>query len=140
MSSEEKWEHFVHQADIGIRGIGPTMASAFAMGALALTNVVTDSNTVRASKAISISCTAPDREILFADWINAIIYQMDTFSMLFCEFAVQIKNFSLEAIIKGEEINKNRHHPVVDVKGATYTELKVYQQNEAWIAQCIVDV
>ncbi|KTC84654.1 MULTISPECIES: archease [Legionella] len=138
--TKKKWEHFAHKADIGIRGIGPSLTSAFEMGALALTNVVTDSNTIHATQEICISCSAPDVEILFADWLNAIIYKMDTLNLLFSEFHVQINELSLEALIKGEKLNRLRHQPAVGVKGATYAELKVYQENDTWIAQCIVDV
>ncbi|ARG98718.1 archease [Legionella micdadei] len=136
----KRWEHFIHEADIGIRGIGPTLENAFEMGALALTNAVTDSAIVRPNKEIYISCTAPDKEILFADWLNAIIYKMDTLNMLFSEFHVRIENLKLDATIKGEKVNRTRHQPAVDIKGATYTELRVYQEDNAWIAQCIVDV
>lgn len=136
----KRWEHFIHEADIGIRGTGPTLENAFEMGALALTNAVTDSAIVRPNKEIYISCTAPDKEILFADWLNAIIYKMDTLNMLFSEFHVRIENLKLDATIKGEKVNRTRHQPAVDIKGATYTELRVYQEDNAWIAQCIVDV
>jgi len=34
-----------------------------------------------------------------------------------------------------------RHQPTVEVKGATYTELKVAQDALGqWVAQCVVDV
>jgi len=36
------WEHFGHGADIGVRGIGRTMAEAFEQAAIALTAVITD--------------------------------------------------------------------------------------------------
>jgi hypothetical protein len=36
------WDHFAHDADIGVRGIGPTKAEAFRQAAFALTSVVTD--------------------------------------------------------------------------------------------------
>ena len=40
-----------------------------------------------------------------------------------------------------EEIDIARHQPTVEVKGATYTELKVVQETDAnWLAQCVVDV
>ncbi len=42
MNIEKRWEHFSHEADIGIRGICSTVKSSFEMGAVALTNVVTD--------------------------------------------------------------------------------------------------
>jgi SHS2 domain-containing protein len=140
MKDKNKWEHFTHKADIGIRGFGSTLADAFAMGALALTNIVTDSNKIKANKKVYICCTAPDEEILFADWLNAIIYKMDTLNMLFCEFNIKLEHLNLEATIKGEPIDRNRHQPVVDVKGATYTELKVYKKKGKWVAQCVIDV
>jgi SHS2 domain-containing protein len=34
MEVKTKWEHFTHKADIGIRGLGPSLVDAFAMGAL----------------------------------------------------------------------------------------------------------
>jgi SHS2 domain-containing protein len=34
-----------------------------------------------------------------------------------------------------------RHQPAVEIKGATYTELKVGRtDNGLWFAQCVVDV
>jgi SHS2 domain-containing protein len=37
-----RWEHYEHDADIGVRGYGATRAQAFEQAALALTAVVTD--------------------------------------------------------------------------------------------------
>jgi SHS2 domain-containing protein len=140
LNTKKGWEHFRHEADIGVRGIGPTIEIAFTMGALALTSIVAELDTIKPSHDIFIQCAAPDLEMLFADWLNAIIYEMETRRMLFSQFDVKIHNLKLEAIIKGEEINRSQHLPVVDVKGATYTELKVYKNKNAWIAQCVVDV
>ena len=36
------WEHFPHDADVGVRGFGATAAEAFEQAALALTAVVTN--------------------------------------------------------------------------------------------------
>ena len=36
------WEHFHHVADVGIRGIGPTLGSAFEQAAKAMTAAVTN--------------------------------------------------------------------------------------------------
>ncbi len=140
MTMVKRWEHFTHGADIGIRGIGPTLTDAFEMGALALTNVVVDAALVNPIKIIQIACSAPNVEILFIDWLNALIYEMETRCMLFSEFHLTIRKLTLRAIIKGEKIDKLRHQPVVDIKGATYTELKVCPIKDGWIAQCVVDV
>ena len=36
------WEHFPHEADIGVRGVGNTRERAFEQAALGLTAVVVD--------------------------------------------------------------------------------------------------
>ena len=136
-----RWEHFPHGADIGVRGIGATKEDAFAQAALAVTAVVTDPATVAAEEMIPITCEAPDDELLFVDWLNAVIYEMATRRMLFSRFVVLLNGSSLSAEAWGEPIDIGKHEPAVEVKGATYTELKIIQAaNGAWSAQCIVDV
>lgn len=62
-----RWEHFAHGADIGVRGIGPTKAKAFEQAALALTAVIVDPEAVARRETITISCAAPDDELLLAE-------------------------------------------------------------------------
>jgi tRNA nucleotidyltransferase (CCA-adding enzyme) len=135
------WEHFEHGADIGVRGIGASRAEAFAEAAVALTAVVTDPATVRADVAIDIECAAPDDEMLLADWLNALTYEMATRGMLFGRFAVTLHDHRLVGKAWGEPVDRTRHLPAVEVKGATYTALSVTQRADgAWVAQCVVDV
>jgi len=67
-----RWEHFSHGADIGVRGIAPTLNEAFVQAALALTAVVTDPGDVRPEEAIEIDCAAPDSELLLVDWLLSL--------------------------------------------------------------------
>ena len=135
------WEHFAHEADIGIRGIGATREEAFEQAALALTAVVTDPTSVAERSAVEIERWAPDEELLFADWVNAIVYEMATRNFLFGRFAVHLDGRRLKATAWGEPVDRERHHPAVEVKGATYTALSVVRREDgAWVAQCVVDV
>ncbi|MEN8168564.1 MAG: archease [Pseudomonadota bacterium] len=134
------WEHFHHQADIGVRGCGDTLATAFEQTAMALTAVITDPAIVSARIAVPIRCDAPDRELLLTDWLNALIYEMATRKMLFSRFEIEISGGELNATAWGEPIELSRHKPVVEIKGATYTELYVDNIEGFWIAQCVVDV
>ena len=61
-----RWEHFPHEADMGVRGFGATEAEAFEQAALGMTAVVADPATVQPHEAITIECEAPDDELLFA--------------------------------------------------------------------------
>ncbi|MDO9269866.1 MAG: archease [Methylobacter sp.] len=135
------WEHFEHEADIGIRGIAPTLEQAFEQAAVAMTAVVTHLDSVSASKVVCIYCEAPDTELLFVSWINELIYEMSAHGLLFNRYEVVIDNGTLSATAFGEAVDRQKHQPAVEIKGATFTELRVYQQaDDLWVAQCVVDV
>lgn len=135
------WEHFHHQADIGVRGVGASKEEAFEQAALALTGVVTDVNSLEPQDLVEVECNEPNDELLFVDWLNRIVYEMATRRVLFGKFQVRIEGSHLRAKMWGQAVDVSRHQPAVEVKGATYTELKVASgQDGAWIAQCVVDV
>jgi SHS2 domain-containing protein len=136
-----RWEHFEHEADVGVRGIGTTPAQAFEQAALAMTAVITDPAGVVPRERVDIACRNPDRELLLMEWLNALVYEMATRHLLFSRFAVTLEGDKLTAVAEGEPVDVARHHPAVEVKGATLTELKVARQADgAWVAQCVVDV
>lgn len=135
-----RWEHFEHGADIGVRGLGASKAEAFEQAALALTAVITDPARVAARETVSIRCEAPDDELLLADWLNALVYEMAVRRMLFGRFHVALDGRRLDAQAVGEPIAMARHQPAVEVKGATYTALRVAPIEGGWLAQTVVDV
>ena len=135
------WEHFQHIADIGVRGSGRSLAEAFEQAALAMTAVILDPDAVACSEPLAIEISAPDLELLLTEWLNALIYEMATRHMLFARFEVQIRGHTLKATAWGEPIDVARHRPTVEIKGATFTELRVWRSDDGlWHAQCVVDV
>jgi SHS2 domain-containing protein len=135
------WAHFTHEADIGIEGSGERMERAFEEAAVAMTAVITDPDTVACRETVSVDCEAPDRELLLVDWLNALIYEMATRHMLFRRFKVEFDGPRLHATACGEHIDRARHQPATEVKGATYTALAVFESPQGvWHARCVVDV
>jgi tRNA nucleotidyltransferase (CCA-adding enzyme) len=65
---------------------------------------------------------------------------MATRRMLFSRFDVRCVGTRLEAHVWGEPVEVARHHPAVEVKGATYTALRVAHDANGWVAQTVVDV
>jgi SHS2 domain-containing protein len=140
-SVDKRWEHFAHESDIGVRGVGKSLKEAFEMAAMALSAVVVDLDQIKPVEAITVACSAQDTDFLLYDWLNAIIFEMDTRRMIFSKFEIgDIDARSLQAVIKGERVDRDRHKPAVHVKGATLSELRVAEENGSWIAQCIIDV
>ncbi len=61
--------------------------------------------------------------------------------MLFSRFEVTLEEHRLHATAWGEAVDVSKHQPAVEIKGATYTELKVGRDESGqWLAQCVVDV
>jgi SHS2 domain-containing protein len=140
-SIQPRWEHFPHPADVGIRGIGSSKEEAFQQVALALTAIITDPGNVAPRDVFLVELrNAPD-DLLLVDWLNRLIYEMDTRGMLFSRFDVFVQSPILRARVWGEPLDPDRHRPAVEVKAATYHQAAVYQNDRgAWVAQCVVDV
>ena len=134
------WEHFYHQADIGVRGVGSSIEESFRQAAIGLMAVVCSVEKVSPSQRVEIECAGDDVELLFVDWLNAIIYEMAVRKMLFSRFEVRIKEGKLTGAVFGETADPEKHETAVEVKGATYTQLSVREENGQWISQCVVDV
>lgn len=135
------WEHFSHGADIGVRGFGSSIEEAFEQAAHALTAVMTDPRLVIPKDRLEFTCQSPDEELMLVDWLNELIFAMSTRKMLFSQFELAINGQHLSATVWGEPVDIPRHQPAVEIKGATYTSLKVSRdETGSWMAQCVVDV
>lgn len=136
-----RWDHFEHQADIGVRAVAPSREALFELLAKALTAIISEPERVRRVKTIKVQCEAPDDALLLVDWLNALVYEMATRRMLFGAWHVELDGHRLTASVSGETVDRARHQPVVEVKGATYTALSVEQDEQGlWHGQCVVDV
>lgn len=134
------WEHFDHGADIGVRGVGASLEESFEQAALALCAVVTPPERVLPRERVEVTCEAPDLELLLVDWLNALVLQMATRRMLFSRFQVSLDGTRLRGQLWGEPVDRARHQPAVEIKGATCTALRVFEARGEWTAQCVVDV
>lgn len=139
------FETFEHKADIGVRGKGSSIEKAFSEAAKALFSVEVDLKFVKANKKIKIECSAINLEELFVEWLNSLLAQASIHEMVFSKFEIKIKEkdkkFFCNGFAYGEKLSE-KHRPKIEVKAATYSQLKVFQDKKSkkWIAQCIVDV
>jgi SHS2 domain-containing protein len=134
------YETFEHEADIGIRGFGRTVEESFENAARALYSVMVEVENVRAREKRTVSVSAPDRELLLVEWLNALLALSDIERMVFSKFQVKIDGVSLTGDVWGERLDHERHEPKVEVKAATLHLLSVREEEGIFIAQCVVDV
>jgi SHS2 domain-containing protein len=137
---KKRWEHYSHTADMGIRGFGDSLEEAFGAAALAMVAVAVDPKRIKQKQEVEIACEQPETGLLLIAWLNSLLYEMATRKMLFSKFEVRINNGQLTAKAWGEKLDLKKHEPVVEIKAATYSDLKVTQEKGKWMAQCIVDI
>lgn len=135
-----RYETFEHEADIGIRGFGGTVEEAFENAAVALYSVMVDVKAVKPLENETISVSAPELETLLVEWLNALLTLSDIKRMVFSKFEVNIEGTTLRGTAWGEALDRSRHEPNVEVKGATYHMLNIRKQGGEFIAECVVDV
>jgi len=139
------YEYLDHEADMGIRGIGDSLAEAFAEAAQAMFSLMADPETVAPRESVAVHCRAPDVETLLVEFLNELLFQRETRDLLFSacqvkELRQEAEAWHLAAVAWGEHLDPGHHEIRTEVKAATYSALKVSRQDERHVVQCIVDV
>jgi SHS2 domain-containing protein len=134
------YETFEHEADIGIRGFGNSLEEAFENTAIALYSVMVNIGKIAPKEKKVVAVSAPDRELLLVEWLNALLALSDIERLVFSRFEVKIEGLSLTGTCRGEPLDPVRHEAHVEVKGATYHMLSVKEDHGKYQAQCVVDV
>jgi len=136
------YETFEHGADMGVRGGGRTPEEAFVNAARALFSLmVVNLEDVKPEKRVEVSAEADTLEELLLDWLNNLLSASGIENLIFSAFGCRIQErYRLSGWAAGERIDPERHELGEEVKGATYSLLKVYKEGDLWVAQCVVDV
>ena len=134
------FETFEHKADIGIRGFGKTIAESYQETAKVMFSIMFNLDNVEKKETIEIKCEADDNELLLVEWLNHLLAEASVNEMVFAEFEVKIDGKTLVGKAIGEKLDLEKHKPKTEIKAATYSNLKVFQEKDQWVSQCIVDV
>ncbi len=136
------FETFEHTADIGIRGIGSNYSEAFSEAAKCVFNIMADLSVFINDLEVSFECRAFNMEELLVEFINKLLYQAAINKCIFTDFnIISLADSVIKARVSGEKLKANHKNSLkLEVKAATYHQLKVYKDNDKYIVQCIVDV
>lgn len=122
---KKRYEQFEHTADVGITAYGKSMDELFANAAAGMFSLITDLRNVRQVGEYSIKLKADTPEELMVSWLSELLYLHETQKLLFKSFKVKVVKDNLEAKVKGEEINRNRHRLHMMVKAVTFHMIEV---------------
>jgi SHS2 domain-containing protein len=136
-------ETYEHTADLGLRIFAKDLPDLFRTAAVGLFEViVANPDLIEVQTFETITLSAESTQDLLVSWLNELIFRCETGHRLFSRFDVVLDGTgcSLDAVIGGEPIDRDRHLLDHEVKAATRHELSVTQDHEGWVAELILDI
>lgn len=136
-----RFELLDHPADIGFRAFGNSKEELFANCALALVSIIFDPSNVSTVQQWELPAEGNDDESLLVNWLNEVLYFVDSRRLALVEFAVNFPETRRIHCVASGELRDPTKHPVrLSVKAVTYHQLTVSTVGETWVAEVYVDV
>ena len=128
-------------ADVAFEAYGKDLNEVFENSALAMFEVMVNTKQIEPKIEKKVEASGEDLQSLMFDWLNKLLVLVDSENLAFSYFDVEVdeKNFRLQAVCKGEEINREKHETRTVVKAATMHKLRI-EKNKIWKARVILDI
>jgi SHS2 domain-containing protein len=138
---ELRFQELDHTADIGVMVQGKTIAELFANAGFALFAMIADLRTVEERCSCPVSVQGEDWSSLMHEWLRTLLGFFTLQEYIFRRFEIQeIAPYHLSAKVWGEQFSLEKHVFYTEIKGVTYHQLSVQQQDGGWESQIIFDV
>lgn len=135
-----------HTADIQSLSWGRTLEEAFSQCALSLMTVITP-NLEKISHTVqkSLKIKAEDKEALLFDFLSEFLFIFDVEGLVFNDINIEcIKkindHYELDANLRGEEFDKNKHDIGTEVKAITYSFISIDESKEGVKIKIVFDI
>lgn len=139
----KKFELIEHTADVGIVVYGGTVEELFENAALGMYNIICE-NFSQIGQNVSQEGIVEDTELetLLVLFLNELIFQTFTNKILFSKFNVTIeyqKKYKAKFVCFGENYQPDKHGRLLELKAATYHDLKILKQEKLYTTKIIFD-
>jgi SHS2 domain-containing protein len=130
-----------HTADLGVVVGGESLPDLFASAGAVLADLLYDPALVAEKELREVNLEAESSEQLLVKWLNELIYHREVGEFLWRMVEVEMEGGErLAAGLWGEVFQPERHIPRRGLKAATYHQLRISQERDAWSARIIFDV
>lgn len=145
MDKTGKFEFLEHTADVYVAAHGKTMEEAFENAALAMFEVMTDTDTVSADVEDNFEVEAEDEFALLYNWLEALLVNFETNDILYSKFKISCldettKGFRIKASACGERFRAKKHAQKVAVKAVTYHRMEILEELDKVKLKFILDI
>lgn len=142
--SNERFKFFPKTADAKFQAYGKTLEEAFANAALAMFNVMTNTEKIKPVIERKISADAESLEALLYDFLVKFLVLLDGESFVAHEIIVSKVDetdgkYSISATALGDKLNA-KYEAHDNVKAVTYNEMKIKSDKKGWVLQVVCDI
>jgi SHS2 domain-containing protein len=145
MSKNDKFEFLEHTADVYIAAYGKSLEKAFENAALAMFEVITDTDKINPTIVKSLEVEAEDEYALLYSWLESLLVRFETTNILYSIFKISnlertSKGLRIKAKVWGEKFNAKKHTQKVAVKAVTYHRMEIISETEKVTVEFILDI
>jgi SHS2 domain-containing protein len=142
---KKRFRFLEHTADAYVEAYGGSLEEAFGNAAVAMTDVMTELETVEAITEESFVVEAQDEPALLYSWLEELLLEFELKGNLYSRFEVSLieetsGGFRLHAKAWGEKYDPERHPTKVGIKAATYHRMEILKETESVTLRFILDI
>lgn len=133
------FEELPHTADIKIRARARTLDALFSEVLNSLMQIMYGK--IRSDGVTrEIQLESPSRESLLTDFLSEVLFISEVDGLVFSHAEVTIKKLKLSAVLHGELFDRERHSGGTEVKGISYTGLRIRKEANGYMVDIVFDV
>ncbi|MDD5382646.1 MAG: archease [Candidatus Margulisbacteria bacterium] len=131
--ADSRFKPLDHPSDIGLIAFGKDNKEIFANAAYGMFSLMADLDQVEPRLTFKIMANGEDLETLLINWLNELIFYEDSKKVLLKKFEInKLTDKNIEASVRGEKIDLQKHVIFRPIKAATYNQLRI-DKNQAKI-------
>lgn len=140
------FKYLDHTADVQSKSWGESIEEAFSQCALSLMAIITpELEKISQTTEKSVKIIAEDKEALLFDFLSEFLFIFDVEGLVFNFIDVKItgnKNdqYELEALLKGEIFDTDKHEIGTEVKAITYSFIEILESKNNVIIKIVFDL
>ena len=128
-----------HTADVKIRVEAETLEELFSEAVRALM-VIMYGTAVPGTRTVLVEVHAGDLVGLVHDLLSEALFLSEVNEVVFASARLTIEEGAVHGILEGEPFDPARHRNGSEVKGITYSGMKIRKENDKYILDIILDV
>jgi SHS2 domain-containing protein len=141
----KKYEFLEHVADAYIAAYGLTLEEAFENAALAMFEVMTDTNLIKQKTKNLFNISGQDECALLYNWLEKLLVTFELRCMLYSKFKIEKiektgRGYKFRALAFGEKFDQRIHLVRTGIKAVTYHRMSVEKAGENVVVKFILDL